>query len=213
MGYFPIILKEGIIVILNPGKEPTKVASYRPITLLEVPGKILRDINEKIHEYAEYNKFHKYQYGFRRGRGTKMALTKLYETISLNQRRGGQCNVVCRDIEKAFDKVWHNGLKFKLLNMNMPSLIEKITCCFLDERTVRIRHDNDISTTINIQSEVPQGSILSSTLFILFTSDLPAPGPGMMDRLFADDVTQVIEYHHKSKLMLARSCKRNQQNQ
>ena len=48
MGYFPIILKEGIIIlILKPGKDPTKVASYRPITLLEVPGKILeRYINE-----------------------------------------------------------------------------------------------------------------------------------------------------------------------
>ena len=207
MGYFPIILKEGIIIlILKPGKEPTKVASYRPITLLEVPGKILeRYINEKIQEYAEYhNKFHKYQYGFKRGRGTEMALTKLYETISLNQRRGGQCNIVCRDIEKAFDKVWHNGLKFKVLNMNMPALIEKITCSFLDERTVRIRHNNEMSTAINIQSGVPQGSILSPTLFILFTSDLPPPGPGTMDLLFADDVTQVIEYDHKSKLMLAR---------
>ena len=207
MGYFSIILKEGIIIlILKPGKEPTKVASYRPITLLEVPGKMLeRYINEKIQEYAEYhNKFHKYQYGFRRGRGIEMALTKLYKTISLNQRRGGQCNVVCHDIKKAFDKVWHNGLKFKVLNMNMPSLIEKITCSLLDERTVGIRHSNEISTTINVQSGVPQGSIISPTLFILFTSDLPPPRPGRMDLLFADDVTQVIEYHHKSKLMLAR---------
>ena len=42
MGYFPIIFKEGIIIlILKPGKDPTKPGSYRPITLLEIPGKIL----------------------------------------------------------------------------------------------------------------------------------------------------------------------------
>ena len=55
MGYFPIIFKDGIIIlILKPGKDPTKVSSYRPITLLEVPGKILEKIiNERVYGFAE----------------------------------------------------------------------------------------------------------------------------------------------------------------
>ena len=211
MGYFPIIFKEGIIIlILKPGKDPTKANSYRPITLLEIPGKILeRILNERIQGFAEANgKFHPNQFGFRKGKGTETALMKLYETISLNQRLRGQCNIICRDIEKAFDKVWHNGLKFKILNMGLPLIIEKMTANFLDDRTAKIRLNNQLSGLINIRSGVPQGSILSPTLFILYTSDLTPAGPGCTDVLFADDVTQIVEYHHQSKKMLARRTER-----
>ena len=211
MGYFPIIFKEGIIIlILKPGKDPTKANSYRPITLLEIPGKILeRILNERIQGFAEANgKFHPNQFGFHKGKGTETALMKLYETISLNQRLRGQCNIICRDIEKAFDKVWHNGLKFKILNMGLPLIIEKITANFLDDRTAKIRLNNQLSGLINIRSGVPQGSILSPTLFILYTSDLTPAGPGCTDVLFADDVTQIVEYHHQSKKMLARRTER-----
>ena len=211
MVYFPIIFKEGIIIlILKPGKDPTNVNSYRPITLLEVPGKMLeRIINERIQGFAESNdKFHPNQYGFRKGRGTEAALMKLYETISMNQRYKGQCNIICRDIEKAFDKVWHNGLMYKILNVGLPAMMEKITISFLKNRTARIRTNNQLSDIIFIRSGVPQGSILSPTLFILFTSDLPPDGPGSTDLLFADDITQVVEYYHQSKKMLARRTER-----
>ena len=211
MGYFPIIFKEGIIIlILKPGKDPTKANSYRPITLLEIPGIILeRILNERIQGFAEANgKFHPNQFGFRKGKGTETALMKLYETISLNQRLRGQCNVICRDIEKAFDKVWHNGLKFKILNMGLPLIIEKMTANFLDDRTAEIRLNNQLSGLINIRSGVLQGSILSPTLFILYTSDLTPAGPGCTDVLFSDDVTQIVEYHHQSKKMLVRRTER-----
>ena len=211
MGYFPIVLKEGIIIlILKPGKDPTKVASYRPITLLEVPGKILEKlINERVYGFAERNNlFHHQQFGFRKARGTETAMTKIYEKIAINQRKKSQCNIVCRDIEKAFDKVWHKGLKFKILNMNMPNILEKITCNILDDRKVAIKSADSISNKIEIKSGVPQGSNLSPTLFILYTSNLPPPGPGTTDILFADDITKVVEYHHKSKAMLALRTKR-----
>ena len=211
MGYFPIMFKEGIIIlILKPGKDPTKPGSYRPITLLEIPGKILeRIINERIQGYAETNnKYHPNQYGFRKGRGTEMALMKIYEKVALNQREKGQCNLICRDIEKAFDKVWHNGLKFKISNLGLPSILVRMTSSFLDDRTAKIKYKDKLSDNINIRSGVPQGSILSPTLFILYTADLPRAGQGGTDVLFADDVTQVIEYNHQSKKMLAIRTKR-----
>ena len=206
MGYFPIIFKDGmIILILKPGKDPTKVSSYRPITLLEVPGKILENIiNERVYEFAESdNKLHKNQFGFRRNRGTETAIIKMYEQIALNQRHQGQCNIVCRDIEKAFDKIWHRGLQYKIKQLEMPNILEKIACNFLEDKTARMKNKEHISNEIIIRSGVPQGSVLSPTLFILYTSDMPVAGPGTTDILFADDVTQVITYPHKSKAMLA----------
>ena len=88
MGYFPTVLKEGIIIlILKPGKDPTKVASYSPKTFLEVPGKILEKvINERIYGFAEFNNlFHHQQFGFRKARGTKSAIAKIYEKLQFTK--------------------------------------------------------------------------------------------------------------------------------
>ena len=211
LGYFPLIFKEGIIIlILKPGKDPTKPSSYRPITLLEIPGKILeRIVNERIQGYAERNsKYHPNQFGFRKGRGTETAIMKIYETVALNQRDQGQCNLICRDIEKAFDKVWHGGMKFKIHNLGLPSILVRTASSFLDDRTAKVKYKGQLSGNIIIRSGVPQGSILSPTLFVLYTADLPRAGQGGLDVLFADDVTQVIEYHHRSKKMLANRTSR-----
>ena len=206
MGYFPVIFKEGIIIlILKPGKNPRLLTSYRPITLLEVPGKILeRILNDRLTLYMEQeNKFHKEQYGFRKNKGTDMALTKLYETIAINQQERGQCNIIQRDIEKAFDKVWHEGLRFKIGKLGLPEILEKSLISFTKDRRARIRYRGQISELINLRSGVPQGSILSPTLFILYTADTPQAGPGATDVMFADDVSQIVEYPHGSKRMLA----------
>ncbi len=52
--------------------------------------------------------------------------------------------------------------------------------------------EKDTSDTINLRSGVPQGSVLSPTLYSVYTNDLPPPGPGCLDTIFADDITQII---------------------
>ena len=96
MGYFPIILKNRVIIlILKPGKNPTKPINYRPITLLELPGKIIEwIINNRLQKFYEENLYNKNQYGFRAGRGTGLALAKIYEQIALNQKYRDGCNIV-----------------------------------------------------------------------------------------------------------------------
>ncbi len=71
--------------------------------------------------------------------------------------------MVLRDVAKAFDKVWHNGLKYKLLRLGLPPILEKTLCTFLDNRTAKISIGNDYSNDIDLLSGVPQGSILIIT--------------------------------------------------
>ena len=211
MGYFSIEYKNGHMVMApKPDKDKRKVLNYRPITLLEVPAKILeRIINDRFYEYLEENNIlNANQFGFRRNLGTELAILKLYEIIAMNQRQRSQCNVVCRDVAKAFDKVWHRGLKFKILRLQLPDITEKILCSFLDNRTAQIKMEGRLSDKFELKSGVPQGSILSPTMYIFYTSDLRPPGPGATDIMFADDVSQVIEYPHSSKRMLALKTER-----
>ena len=109
----------------------------------------------------------------------------IYKKIAINQNERGQCNIVCRDVAKPFDKVWHEGLKYKILHVGLPGIIEKILCNFLDDRSAVILKRGIISERFNLKSGIPQGSILSPTLFIYYTSDLSRPGPGGTDVMFA----------------------------
>ena len=167
MGYFSVKFKNGhMIFAQKEGKDEREALNYRPITLLEVPGKISEKIvNERFMKFLENTrKINKNQFGFRNGYGTEMAITKVYEKVAMNQHQRSQCNIVCRDVAKAFDKVWHRGLKFKILHLELPSIVERILCSFLDDRTAQIKMYGMLSDRFQLRSSVPQGSVLSPTL-------------------------------------------------
>jgi len=125
VGYFPTKFKNAIMVLIpKAGKDPKKVENYRLISLLEIPGKIFeRIINDRVKMDMENNGlFNPNQFGFRKGRGTQQAITSIYETIAISQRKRQQGNIVCRDIAKTFDKLWKPGLHFRILQINVPDI-------------------------------------------------------------------------------------------
>ncbi len=180
-----------------------KQINYRPISLLEVPGKLYeRIIQGRINTFLSENSIiNDKQHDFRSYKGTTTAITTAYETIA-NALAEKQVYVVLRDVAKAFDKVWHTGLKYKSTRLNLPTLLEKTLRNFLNNRTARISFGKDMSNIINLESGVSQGSVLSPTLFSLHTNDLPPPGPGCLDTLYTDDITQIITSPSKSKAIM-----------
>ena len=64
-------------------------------------------------------------------------------------------NIVCRDVQKAFDKVWTQGLKYKIITIpELPLIIQKILCSYVTKRTAQIRIENFIGDKITLESGV-----------------------------------------------------------
>ncbi|GBP03271.1 RNA-directed DNA polymerase from mobile element jockey [Eumeta japonica] len=91
------------------------------------------------------------------------------------------------DVSKAFDRVWHAGLVYKLYSLQVPDRLILIIQNFLSNRHFTFRHERTHSTRRLIRAGVPQGSGLSPLLYSAYTNDIPRPTSGVQFVLFADD--------------------------
>ena len=98
------------------------------------------------------------------------------------------------DISKAFDKVWHEGLLYKLKqNVISGNLLETLTD-FLKDRKQRVVLNGQNSSWANVEAGVPQGSILGPLLFLIYINDLP-DNLSTNVKLFADDTSLFSVVH------------------
>ena len=210
-GYFPDQLKVAHMVLIPKGGAPSQhnVKNYRPISLLDIHAKILDKIlntrlNTHLHNNATLNIR---QHGFRASRGTHTAIATINETISQKIREKCRIDIVLRDVAKAFDKVWHVGLKHKLLSLGLHDCFFRTLCDYLDDRKAAIRLGSYVGELFDLCTGVPQGANLSPTLYSFFIHDMPEPIPNTDYVCFADDITQ-ITYSHNTPSYHARLTQR-----
>lgn len=186
--YFPTQWKVSqIIMILKPGKEAEKAESYRPISLLPILSKVfekllLLRLNPIIEDRAIIPK---HQFGFRCFHSTIEQVHRIVNEINRSFEEKKYCSAVFLDISQAFDKVWHEGLFFKLKKL-LPHPFYELIRSYLSGRMFFVKQNNDFSQIYEINAGVPQGSVLGPLLYLLYTSDLPI-GPNTTIATFADD--------------------------
>lgn len=188
LSYFPNSWKLAQVVPINkPGKDPTTATSYRPISLLSVLSKLLeRVVLNRLSGFLESNNIlPDQQHGFRPGRSTTHQLKRVKNIISggLSQKRS--TGMVMFDIQKAFDQVWHNGLLFKLYTINLPMFLIKLIASYLQHRSFQVAVNRKVSNIKTIPFGLPQGGVLSPTLYCAFTYDIPQTNCEVA--MFADD--------------------------
>ena len=161
MGSFPINGKKANVVPVDKKGDKQMLKNYRPISLLPIAGKIF--------ERLLYDRM----FGF---------------SIANNLISKNQVRAVFLDISKAFDRVWHKGLIFKLKQNGISDKILNIITDFLSFRKQRVVLNGQASPWVSIEAGVPQGSILGPLLFLIYINDL-SDNLSTTAKLFADDTS------------------------
>ena len=100
------------------------------------------------------------------------------------------------DISKAFDKVWHKGLIYKLKQNGISGKLLNLIIDFLSNRKQRVVLNGKYSSWTNIEAGVPQGSILGLLFFLIYINDL-SDNLITNPKLFADG-TSLFSIVHES---------------
>ena len=179
-----------IIPIPKPNKDTSLGTSYRPISLLSPIAKLLeKTILPNITLNIENNPN---QHGFKAKHSTSTALHTIVNhiTTGFNQKIPPHRTItVALDMSKAFDMVNLYILLRKIQNTNIPNIIIQYLANYLRGRKAYTHYNNADSAKKQFKTGVPQGGVLSPTLFNIYTSDIPTPPDKVHNTTYADDMT------------------------
>ena len=112
-----------VVPVFKKG-DKKEALNYRPISLTCIICKMSESIvrDHIMAHFVDNQLFSTQQFGFLKGRNTVLQLLKMLDLWTESLEEGGQIDVIYTDFEKAFDKVPHNRLLYKLKSYKINSL-------------------------------------------------------------------------------------------
>ena len=200
---FPQSLKHAIVkpIFKNKGTQDDP-QYYRPLSILTVLSKIFeKSAKNQLSLFLENNnKLYPSQHAYRRFHSTTTSLAEMTDFIHWELEEGNIPAVVSTDLSKAFDTVAHPLLLRKLEQMNLNKRSLLWIKSYLSKRTQETRFSEITSEMCEVQSGVPQGSILGPILFIAFTADLSTSVPECKIVAYADDAAVLVSEKNQTNL-------------
>ncbi|XP_058449303.1 uncharacterized protein LOC131429269 [Malaya genurostris] len=192
-GDFPASWRNAIVVpIPKPNCHDTGPAAFRPISLTSCMAKLLeRIINRRLITELELNgRLDKRQHAFRPGRGTDTYFAELEKSLPTADEH---CLIASLDLSKAYDTTWRHGIVRTLKKWRIRGRMLNIIQSFLSERTFQVSVGRHLSREHPLENGVPQGSVLSVTLFLVAMQPIFQVIPKGVDiLLYADDILLAV---------------------
>ena len=192
-GVVPSDWKSAYVTPIHKKGSKQLAENYRPISLTCICSKtmehiLVSNITKHLEKHHILNIF---QHGFRQSHSCETQLIGFIDDLAKEMQNGGQTDVIIMDFSKAFDKVSHRELLFKLSNYGVDICILSWIEDFLKERKQCVVLEGTKSNNIHVSSGVPQGSVLGPILFLTYINDLPLYVKSNV-RLFADDTVMYL---------------------
>ena len=157
-GTVPQVWREAIMIhILKTGKDKSKAESYRPVSLTSCVGKLVeRLINTRLMWHLEEKKrITPEQAAFRQDRSTEDQITYITQAIEDAFQDKKLTLAVWIDLEKAFDKVWKEGLKLKLHQCGVAWRMYKWIGQYMHNRRAKVQIKQHLSKKRTLRQGCP----------------------------------------------------------
>lgn len=185
---WPTNWKHALVTMLpKPDKDLTNPGSYRPISLLSCPAKLLERL---ILPHINQEAIPDHQFGFRPQHGCQQQLSRLISHLTSNLNVGNYSLIVSLDIEAAFDKVPHHELILKMKRTKQEPWITQLLASYYENRTFAIKINTDSSEPKAIKAGTAQGAVISPPIYSLYISDMPK-----------DDKIRIFQYADDTLLL------------
>ncbi len=192
-GTYPDVWKKANVPPVFKQNDKQNKNNYRPISLLPMIGKVMERVVFKhfYHFCIEHNLLTWRNSGYKPLDSSINQLIFITHTIYESLEQGRDVCFVSLDASAAFDRVWHDGLIYKIQCKGVTGNLLKWFKSYLSNRFQRVVIKGQYSEWTKINAGVPQGSILGPLLFLIYIDDIINDIESEMF-LFADD-TSILE--------------------
>ena len=174
-GEYPQILKLALVIPVHKAGSENDSGNYRPISLMAIIGKVFEALlNAQLMQHCiKYALLSPRHYGYRPGSTTVLCLQAVINRVITQLRKGRKVCNIYMDLSKAYDTIPHSRLLDRISKQyNLSSIATKLLQAYLTNRkqitdTRQAQSDED-----TITYGIPQGGVLSTTLFVLYTNDI-----------------------------------------
>ena len=193
-GYFPLAWRKAIVspLLKKSGLDESTPGNYRPVSNITLLSKVLEcGVHRQMSSHLIVNKhMPEFQSAYRPGHSTETAVLKVFSDIIDAIDKGELALLSLLDLSAAFDTVDHHILRQRLQrSFGVDRTAIQGFDSYLTERIQSVCLAGEMTASRKLVCGVPQGSVLGSLLFILYTADigLLIRTHGLLYHCYADD--------------------------